>query len=164
MAGMERPTFDVLGFLGEPRHVASVSTVTARGRPALAMMWFVLEDGRLWFHSPEPTTGKPAPFLHAAREGGDVAVMVATFDPPRDVRQFRTVGPARLEERDVSRVRRIYERYVPEWSDSWSSHAESPRFRLWSMAPERGMAVTYPDLDDRPTYRWSTGADLLALA
>jgi hypothetical protein len=162
MRTVDQPIFDVLAFLNEPTHVASVATVTSRGRPALAMMWFLLEDGRLWFNSPEAQQDQPAPFLRAAREAHDVAVMVATFDPPDDVRQFRAVGPARLEERDVSRVRRIYERYVPEWSPSWSSHAESTRFRLWSMVPERGMAVTFPGLDDSPTYRWSTEADLLA--
>jgi hypothetical protein len=162
MGPVERPLFDVLGFLNEPTHVASVATVTSRGRPALAMMWFLLEDGRLWFNSPEAQQDQPAPFLRAAGEAHDVAVMVATFDPPDDVRQFRAVGPARLEKRDVSRVRRIYERYVPEWSPSWSSHAESAKFRLWSMVPERGMAVTFPGLDDSPTCRWATEADLLA--
>jgi Pyridoxamine 5'-phosphate oxidase len=73
-----QPTFDVLGFLHEPRRPASVATVSGRGRPALAMMWFLLEDDRLWFHTAEPP-GLPAPFLRAARERAEVAVMVATL-------------------------------------------------------------------------------------
>ncbi|HEV8456078.1 MAG TPA: pyridoxamine 5'-phosphate oxidase family protein, partial [Gemmatimonadales bacterium] len=107
---MQGPTFDVLGFLDEPGHPASVATVTGRGRPALAMMWFLVEDDRLWFHTPE-LSGVPAPFLRAARERREVAVMVATFDPPADVRQVRMTGPARLEEQDFERVRRLYRRY-----------------------------------------------------
>ena len=61
---MDGPTFDVLGFLDEPGRPASVATVSGRGRPALAMMWFLLEDDRLWFHTAEPP-GLPAPFLRA---------------------------------------------------------------------------------------------------
>jgi hypothetical protein len=64
--GMEGPTFDVLGFLAEAGRPASVAMVSGRGRPALAMMWFLLEDDRLWFHTAEPP-GLPAPFLRAAR-------------------------------------------------------------------------------------------------
>ena len=73
---MDRPSFDVLGFLQEPRHPASVATVTGQGRPALAMMWFMLAEGRLWFHTPEGGSA-PSPFLRAAGGGHDVAVMIA---------------------------------------------------------------------------------------
>ena len=45
---MDGPGFDVRGFLAEPLRPASVATVTGRGRPALAMVWFVLAEGRLW--------------------------------------------------------------------------------------------------------------------
>ena len=58
MVGMDGPAFDVLGFLGEPGRPASVATVSGRGRPALAMMWFLAEDERLWFHTPSPLAGQ----------------------------------------------------------------------------------------------------------
>jgi hypothetical protein len=160
---MQGPTFDVLGFLDEPGHPASVATVTGRGRPALAMMWFLVEDDRLWFHTPEPAD-LPSPFLRAARERAEVAVMVATFDPPADVRQVRMTGPARLEERDDERVRRLYGRYVGgAWTPKWERQATAASYRLWSMSPDRGMAVTYPDLRDGPTFRWSEPAGLFRL-
>jgi Pyridoxamine 5'-phosphate oxidase len=162
MVGMNGPTFDVLGFLGEPGRPSSVATVTGRGRPALAMMWFLMEDHRLWFHTPE-VPGLPAPFIRAAREGAPVAVMVATFSPPTDVRQVRMTGPARLEERDDARVRRLYGRYVDAWTPKWERQATLASYRLWSMSPERGMAVTYPDLRDGPTYRWSEPSGLFGL-
>lgn len=120
-------------------------------------MWFLFADGRLWFHSP---VDKPAPFLAAAAAGREVSVLVATFSPPHDVRQFRASGPAALSSRDLTRVRRIYERYVPEWSAFWREHATSDRFRLWSMLPDRGMAVAYPGLADAPVYRWSDPTEL----
>jgi Pyridoxamine 5'-phosphate oxidase len=160
---MEQPTFDVLGFLQEPRRPASVATVSGRGRPALAMMWFLLEDDRLWFHTAEPP-GLPAPFLRAARERAEVAVMVATFHPPADVRQVRATGPARLEEPDHDRVRRLYRRYVEAWTPKWERQATAASYRLWSMSPERGMAVAHPDLEDSPTYRWSEPSGLLRLS
>ena len=159
---MDGPTFDVLGFLDEPRHPASVATVSARGRPALAMMWFLVEDERIWFHTAEPP-GLPAPFLRAASERAEVAVMVATFNPPTDVRQVRMTGPARLEERDDARVRRLYHRYVDAWTPKWERQATAASYRLWSMSPDRGMAVTYPGLQDGPTFRWSESAGLFRL-
>lgn len=158
---MERPIFDIPGFLAERARPASVATTTGRGNTALAMMWFVAEDHRLWFHTPVES-GRPAPFLDAARDEREVAVMVATFDPPDDVRQVRMTGPARLEAKDVARVRRIYERYVPEWTAAWAKHAASPNAGLWSMSPERGMAVTYPGLENGPVFRWSKPIELFA--
>jgi hypothetical protein len=151
---MGGPTFDVLGMLRERGRPASVATVSGRGRPALATMWFLVEDERLWFHTAEPP-GVPAPFVRAAREGAEVAVMVATFDPPADVRQVRMTGPARLEVQDHARVRRLYERYVDAWTPRWERQATSAGYRLWSMSPDRGMAVAYPGLEDGPAFRWS---------
>ena len=159
---MDGATFDVLGFLHEPGRPASVATVSGRGRPALVMMWFLLEDDRLWFHTAE-SPGLPAPFLRAARARAEVAVMVATFHPPADVRQVRMTGPARLEEPDHARVRRLYGRYVDGWTGKWERQATSPSSRLWSMSPERGMAVAYPGLEDSPTYRWLRPSGLFRL-
>ncbi len=163
ITGMDGPMFDVLGFLDERGRPASVATVTAQGRPALATMWFLLEDERLWFHTPE-SPDLPAPFIRAARARAPVAVMVATFDPPADVRQDRMTGPARLEEPDPARVRRLYGRYVDAWTPTWERQATSPSYRLWSMSPERGMAVAYPGLRDSPTYRWSEPSGLFRLS
>jgi hypothetical protein len=97
--------------------------------------------------------GRPA-------SGHQVAVMVATFDPPHDVRQVRTTGPARIEPRDLDRVRRLCRRYVDEWSPKWERQATAAGYRLWSMSPASGMAVAYPNLDDAPTFRWSHPAGL----
>lgn len=151
---MDQPSFDVLGFLDERRHAASVATVTSRGRPALATMWFALDDGRLWFHTPR-ADDRPTPFLRAAAGGHEVAVMIATFNPPGDVRQVRVSGPARLDDPDDRRIRAIYDRYIDAWTSGWEEQAVSTNYRLWSMLPQRGMAVAYPDLDDSPVFRWS---------
>jgi hypothetical protein len=160
MSRMQRPSFDVLSFLGEPGRPASVATVTGRGLPALAMMWFAVEDGQVWFHSPRD---EPAPFLRAAERSEPVAVMVATFSPPDDVRQVRMTGRARLAARDDDRVRRIYERFVPTWTPAWEEQATSENYGLWSMTPERGMAVAYPGLAGGPPFRWSGPDAFLAL-
>jgi hypothetical protein len=160
MCDMERPSFDVLSFLAEPGRPASVATVTGRGQPALAMMWFAVEDGQVWFHSPRD---EPAPFLRAAERGEPVAVMVATFSPPQDVRQVRMTGPARLAARDDGRVRRVYDRYVPEWTPDFEQQATSDGYCLWSMTPHRGMAVAYPGLAGGPPFHWSGPAAFLAL-
>ena len=154
MGDMELPSFDVLGFLDEPGRPASVATVTGKGHPALAMMWFSVADDRLWFHTPGGGD-IPSPFLRAAAANRDVAVMIATFDPPDDVRQVRMTGPARLEARDDGRVRRLYGRYVSTWTPTWEKQATSADYHLWSMSPQRGMAVAYPGLNDGPAFRLS---------
>ncbi|MFI6026444.1 pyridoxamine 5'-phosphate oxidase family protein [Amycolatopsis magusensis] len=149
---MDAPGFDVPAFLAERLRPASVATTGRGGGPALATMWFLAEDGRFWFNSPHD---QPSPFLAAARAGREVAVLVSTFDPPHDVRQLRATGPARIEETDEGRLRRLYTRYVPQWTDEWAAHALSPEFTLWSVSPERGMAVAFPELADSPVFRWS---------
>lgn len=160
MGGMQSPSFDVFSFLGEPRHPASIATVTSNGSPALAMMWFAFDEDCLWFHTPKAL---PSPFLRAATENREVSVMVATFSPPDDVRQVRMTGPARLEARDDGRVRGIYHRYVSTWTPKWERQATSANYRLWAMSPRRGMAVAYPDLEGSPDFRWSEPATFLAL-
>lgn len=120
-------------------------------------MWFLAERGRLWFHTPD----RPSPFLAAARAGRDVAVLVAVFDPP-DVRQVRATGPARLADRADERVHRLYRRYVRTWTPEWEAQALSAGYRLWSMTPERGMAVAYPDLADGLVFRWTQLPEFLA--
>jgi Pyridoxamine 5'-phosphate oxidase len=162
MVGMDHPSFDVPGFLDEPGRPASVATVTGKGRPALAMMWFCVGEDRLWFHTPGGGD-IPSPFLLAASGHQDVAVMIATFDPPDDVRQVRMTGPARLEARDDGRVRRLYGRYVSTWASVWEKQATSPDYHLWSMSPQRGMAVAYPGLKDGPAFRWSEPSRLSGL-
>jgi len=162
MSGMDNPSFDVLSFLDEPGRPASVATVTGKGDPALATTWFTVGEERLWFHTADGGD-HPSPFLRAAAGNREVAVMVATFDPPDDVRQVRVTSPARLEARDDGRVRRLYRRYVSAWTPKWEAQAISRDYQLWSMSPQRGMAVAYPDLKDSPTFRWSEAARLFDL-
>lgn len=81
--------------------------------------------------------------------------MVATFNPPTDVRQVRVTGPARLELPSQERVHSIYHRYVEACSESWEEQSTSGDFHLWSLTPQRGMAVHYPDLENTEPIRWS---------
>lgn len=156
---MSSPDFDITEFLAERRRPASVATVTPRGNPALATMWFVFAEGRLWFHTPY-RTGRPNPFLAAIDQEREVSAMVSTFDPPDDVRQVRVTGPGRRESRDLARVRAIYSRYIPRWDEAWEQQAASPDYHLWSLLPQRGMAVAYPELKGAGEHRWTdaTGA------
>lgn len=124
-------------------------------------MWFELAEGRFWFHTPA-STRRPSPFLTAAEHGREVAAMVSTFDPPRDVRQVRVTGPARLEPSAPTRVRSMYERYVDVWSEAWEAQSSSDDLQLWSLAPGRGMAVQYPGLQNTEPVRWATQPDWLA--
>jgi hypothetical protein len=147
--------FDVDEFLAERQHLASVATVTGSGTPALATMWFLFELHRFWFHSPSVSRA----FLDAAAHGASVAVMVATWDPPLDVRQLRATGTARMEAHNPDRVERIYDRYLDgdraAWRAAWADQIESEEYHLWSVLAERGTAVSYENLQDGPRVRWS---------
>jgi hypothetical protein len=50
-----------------------------------------------------------------------------------------------------------------DWASGWEEQATSAGFRLWSMLPERGMAVTYPGLANGPVFRWSRQSPWAAL-
>src|SRR4029453_11109888 len=101
--------------------------------------------------------GRPASVATVSGRGRPA---LATFQPPADVRQVRMTGPARLEERDHARVRRLYDRYVGAWTPRWERQATADSYRLWSMSPDRGMAVASPGLEDGPTFRWSQRSGL----
>jgi Pyridoxamine 5'-phosphate oxidase len=153
--------FDIADFLAERHHCASVATVSASGSPALATMWFLFDSHRFWFHSPSASRA----FLAAAEAGASVAVLVATWVPPADVRQVRAIGTARMEAHDPDRVERIYARYLDgdraAWRAAWAEQIESADYRLWSVLAERGTAVSYEDLQDGPRMRWSRPGDML---
>lgn len=157
-----RPRFDVPAFLAEPHRPAAVAVVNRRGEPALASMWFLFEDRRMWFHT--ATIGPPSPYLAAAHVGATVAVMVETFDARDRVLKVRVTGPARIETTDIERVQRIYDRYlggnVNAWSPAWDEQARSSDYQLWSVSPDRGSAVDYPRLQNGGgIYRWEDLSD-----
>jgi hypothetical protein len=147
--------FDVTAFLVEREHLASVATITPSGTPALAAMWFLFDSDRFWFHSPSASRA----FLDAAERGDQVAVLVATWAPPSDVRQVRATGPARVEAHDLERIERIYDRYLDgdraAWRAAWANQIESTSYQLWSVLAERGTAVSYENLQDGPRTRWT---------
>ncbi|MEO6571879.1 MAG: pyridoxamine 5'-phosphate oxidase family protein [Ilumatobacteraceae bacterium] len=151
--------FDVEAFLDEPKRPASVATVTAGGRPALATMWYLFADDRFWLHSPRGS----GPFIRAAANHDPVAVMVETFDPTGRVIQVRSTGPATIQPDDHDRIHQIYDRYLGLdglWSDGWRRQAADPTFALWSIEPVSGAAVQFPELRDAGgDFRWSSSAE-----
>lgn len=158
---VSRPDFDICAFLAESGRPASVATVTPRGTPALATMWFLHRVGRMWFHTPSPGTRR-SPFLQAAEESRAVSVMVATFDPPQDVRQVRVTGPAQIAIRDDALVRAIYARYLEAWTPEWEEQATSHLHQLWSVPVVAGMAVSFPNLEGGTPFRWTSTPEFLA--
>ena len=76
-------------------------TIVGMEEPAFDVLGFLAEPGRPASVAIVSGRGRPA-----------LAMMVAPFNPPTDVRQVRMTGPARLEEQDDLRVHRLYHRYV----------------------------------------------------
>ena len=154
---VRHPDFDIGSFLAERDRPASVATVSERGRPALASMWYWFGDQRFWFHSPK---AGPAPFLRAAAKGRLVSVMIETFNPAGRVIKLRSTGAARIDAFDRERVVKIYDRYLAStdaWNPEWNAQVDDDAYQLWSVEPTVGSAVQFPRLQDAGgTYRWRT--------
>jgi hypothetical protein len=145
-------SFDVAGFLAEPRRMAQVAAVSPGGLPLLGSVWFLFADGRFWFSS-HPST----PLGMAAARGAEVAVLVDDFDPPDRIRQVRVRGPARVDAPDPARVHRLYARYLGPDPDSWPGffrdRTTDPTWTLWSVPPDTGVATISPGFRPQET-RW----------
>ncbi len=148
---------DAAGFLAETGRPAQVAAVSPKRVPLLGSLWYLFDDGRFWFSS---LSGSPLP--EAAMGPAEVAVIVDDFTPPASIRQVRVRGAAQLEDSDVARVRRIYSRYLGEddrvWPEFFQRRPSDPRWVLWSVWPDSGLAVSTPDFRG-DEYRWRTRAN-----
>jgi Pyridoxamine 5'-phosphate oxidase len=132
-----------------------VASVSPSSLPLLASLWFLLEHERFWFSS-----ARSSALSRAAARGGQVAVIVDDFNPPGSIRQVRVRGTSRLDQHDSQKVRRIYQRYLGTDFDRWPSFFQervnlTDEWTLWSVSPESGIAVTYPDFIGAE-FRWTS--------
>jgi hypothetical protein len=150
---VDKASFDVDAFLGETGRSAQVASVSPTQAPLLGSLWYLFGDGKFWFSSP-----KSSVLLRAAKRGAGLAVIVDDFNPPASIRQVRVRGHGRLESHDPEVVRRIYERYLGLAVDDWPPILHgmmgwADGWKLWSVSPESGMAVTSPSFAEE-VYRW----------
>ena len=157
---MSLPPFDILQFLDSPKIPAAVAAVRRRGGPALGSLWYRFDERRFWF----TTRAGSSPFLSAARQAQDVAVMVEIFAPPDFIRLVRATGAARIEERDPARIERIYERYLggdlSEWPELFRERLADVDFTLWSVLAARGVAASFPQFQANE-FRWDEPGQFL---
>lgn len=151
------PPFDVAAFLAEPGRPAQVAAVSGTGNPLLGSLWYIYKRGRFWFSS---LAGSPLPA--SAERGTPVAVIVDDFHPPDSIRQVRVRGRARCEPHNPDTVRCIYRRYLgpdpQRWPEFFQARTEDPRWVLWSVSPDSGLAVSTPGFHG-PELRWHRLAD-----
>ncbi len=99
-------------FLAEPGHLLRIATVDADGMPNVVPIWFVAEEGRLWFTPRE----RSAWWGHLQR---DPRACVVVDETPTPYRKLMVRGRVRVDhppgEDDIwrDRYRRIACRYVP---------------------------------------------------
>lgn len=145
--------FDVRSFLERPLLPASVATVGGKGGPVLGSLWFQFAEGRFWFST------RSEPFLQPARNGSLIAVMVETFEPPDQIWLLRATGKARLEAHEPSRVEAIYRRYLGSEPQNWPAffrdRLHDKVFELFTVLPERGAVVAFPQFHTREL-RWNS--------
>jgi PPOX class probable F420-dependent enzyme len=100
-------------FLAEPGHLLRIATVDADGMPSVVPIWFIAEDGRLWFTPRE----RSAWWTHLQR---DPRACVVVDEEATPYRKLVVRGSVRVDhapgEDDAwrDRYRRIACRYIPD--------------------------------------------------
>jgi PPOX class probable F420-dependent enzyme len=111
---MPRLTADqITEFLTEPGHLTRIATVDADGAPSVAPIWFLFEDGRIWF-----TPRERSAWWHHIQREPRVAMTIDEDEAP--FRKVFVKGTVTVEhgpgEDDAwrSRYRDIATRYTPD--------------------------------------------------
>jgi nitroimidazol reductase NimA-like FMN-containing flavoprotein (pyridoxamine 5'-phosphate oxidase superfamily) len=123
-------------FLAEPGHLLRLATTDATGMPLVVPIWFIAEQGRLWFTPRE----RSAWWAHLQR---DQRMCAAIDEEATPWRKVIVQGSARIDhmpgDDDAWRplYRRIAERYVSERSaDAYLANTHAERRALLSIATE----------------------------
>jgi PPOX class probable F420-dependent enzyme len=110
---------EVSTFLHEPGHLARIATVDADGMPRVLPLWFVHEEGRLWFTPREPA-------VIWRNIDRDPRVGMTIDEEAHPYRKVVVQGVAEVVHRPGEddawrdRYRRIAARYTPEeWADAY---------------------------------------------
>jgi nitroimidazol reductase NimA-like FMN-containing flavoprotein (pyridoxamine 5'-phosphate oxidase superfamily) len=106
-------------FLHEPGHLARIGTIDDDGMPRVLPLWFVVEDGLLWF-----TPRAPAVIWRNIQRDPRVGMSIdEEASPYRKVTLQGVVDivhPPGEDDRWRDRYRRIARRYTPaEWADAY---------------------------------------------
>jgi PPOX class probable F420-dependent enzyme len=134
---MPRLTDDELtAFLAERGHLLRIATVDADGMPLVVPIWFIAEEGRIWFTPRE----RSACWGHLQRDPR-TCVVIDEEAPPW--RKLLVRGTARVDHQPGDddawrdRYRRIAERYVsPQGADAYITRTINERRALLSIAVE----------------------------
>ncbi|MDA0823952.1 MAG: pyridoxamine 5'-phosphate oxidase family protein [Proteobacteria bacterium] len=99
-------------FLSEPGFIMDIATLDADGGPSVAPIWFIYEDGRIWF-----TPRQHSDWLKNIRNDPRVALCIdETEIPYRKVvvrGQAAVVHEVGNDDKWRDRYRRIAQRYIP---------------------------------------------------
>lgn len=135
---------DLSAFLEEV-HLAHWATLGPEGKPRVRPLWFLYEDGALWF-----TTR-----MEARRTGADVAagspVVVSIASEDRPFRAVLAFGTPEVWKKDRRRwLDRISSRYGEREGKRWLAGAVKERDRVvLRMVPEKVLAWHYGKGDYR---------------
>lgn len=99
MDGVNELSDDVIAFLSEGTRTAMLGYVAADGRPLVAPVWFVVEDGQLVFN-----TGKDTAKGRALRRDPRVVVCVDDPHPPYSFVQVQGVAELSEDPEDLVAV------------------------------------------------------------
>lgn len=119
---------DAAAFLTEPGHLARIGTVDADGFPRVLPLWFIVEDGALWF-----TPRSPAVIWHNLQRDPRVGISIdEEASPYRKVSYQALVEvthPPGEDDEWRDRYRRIARRYTPaQWADQYvDGTSDQPR-------------------------------------
>ena len=146
---------EVTTFLDEPGHLLRLATVDAGGAPYIVPMWFIHEDGRLWFTPRERSVW----WSHVQRAPRVAATVDEEALPYRKVVVRHDVRiDHRPGEDDTwrDRYRRIVLRYgPPEMADGYLSATHDEPRALLSLPVDGATTWRMPQPGEDPRSIWA---------
>jgi hypothetical protein len=146
---------EVTTFLDEPGHLLRLATVDAEGAPSIVPIWFIHEDGRLWFTPRERSTW----WSHVQRSPRVAATVDEEALPYRKVVVRADVTIEHVPGEDDAwraRYRRIALRYGPaEMADGYLAATHDEPRALLSLPVDGATTWRMPLPGEDPRSIWA---------
>ena len=134
----ESLTPEVVAFLSEGTRTGKIGYLAADGRPLIAPIWFVVDDGQLVFN-----TGQETAKGRALRRDPRVVLVVDDERPPFSFVQIQGTASTRADDPDLlSTATRIAARYMgPERAEEFGRRNGGPGELVVRVTPTKVIAA-----------------------
>ena len=136
-------------FLALPKIIMNIATVDKTGAPLVTPIWFVHEEGRIWF-----TPRQHSEWLKNIRHDNRIAL--SADEAPVPYRKVVVRGKANIDfevgndDAWRDRYRRIASRYIDEWNEYVDGTDDQPRALCSIVLKDADVRTWRMPIDDEP--------------